>query len=88
MRKILERLAKEKSAPGSEEQKIGDFYASCMDEAAVEKLGALPMRPSLDRIAALTAELSRDRELAPARRLRVTRLMDNAEASPQTPAPM
>src|SRR6185369_7955553 len=33
MRKILDRLAKEKSAAGSEEQKIGDFYASCMDEA-------------------------------------------------------
>ena len=39
MHKILERLAKEKAAAGSDEQKLGDFYASCMDEAAVEAQG-------------------------------------------------
>jgi putative endopeptidase len=50
MRKILERLAKEKSAPGSEEQKIGDFYASCMDETAIEAAGAKPLAPELARI--------------------------------------
>ncbi len=50
MRKILERLAKEKSAPGSEEQKLGDFYASCMDETAIEAAGAKPLAPELARI--------------------------------------
>ncbi len=50
MRKILERLAKEKAAPGSEEQKIGDFYASCMDETAIEAAGAKPLAPELARI--------------------------------------
>ena len=50
MRKILEKLAAEKSAPGSEEQKIGDFYASCMDEAAVEAQGAKPIASELERI--------------------------------------
>ncbi len=50
MRKILERLAKEKAAPGSEEQKIGDFYTSCMDETAIEAAGAKPLAPELARI--------------------------------------
>jgi putative endopeptidase len=50
MHAILEKLAKEKSAPGSEEQKLGDFYASCMDEAAIEAQGVKPIVPELDRI--------------------------------------
>jgi predicted metalloendopeptidase len=50
MHKILEKLAKEKSPPGSEEQKIGDFYASCMDEAAIEAAGAKPLSAELARI--------------------------------------
>ncbi len=38
---------------GSLEQKVGDFYASGMDEAAIEKLGSSPLKPWLDRIDAL-----------------------------------
>lgn len=34
-------------------QKIGDFYASCMDETLVEKLGAKPMQPELATVVAL-----------------------------------
>jgi len=34
-------------------QKIGDYYAACMDEAAVEKLGAKPIQPDLAAIDAL-----------------------------------
>jgi putative endopeptidase len=30
-------------------KKLGDFYASCMDEAAIEKAGIAPVRPLLDR---------------------------------------
>src|SRR5215472_6113877 len=48
--KILERLAKEKGTPGSEAQKLGDFYASCMDETAIEAAGAKPLEPQLARI--------------------------------------
>src|SRR3982750_2665248 len=33
---ILENAAKKKSPKGSTMQLIGDFYASCMDEAAIE----------------------------------------------------
>jgi endothelin-converting enzyme/putative endopeptidase len=34
-------------------QKIGDYYAACMDEAAVERLGAKPLQPELDQIQGL-----------------------------------
>jgi putative endopeptidase len=50
MREILEKLAKEKAASGSDEQKLGDYYASCMDEAAVEAQGAKPLSAELERI--------------------------------------
>src|SRR5450759_977131 len=50
MHRILEKLAKEKSAAGSDEQKLGDFYTSCMDETAVEAQGAKPLAPELARI--------------------------------------
>ena len=38
---------------GSDEQKIGDYYASCMDTAAIDKAGLTPIQPELDRIAAI-----------------------------------
>jgi putative endopeptidase len=50
MRKILERVSKEKAQDGSDEQKLGDFYASCMDEAAIEAQGSRPLAPELERI--------------------------------------
>ena len=51
---ILEGLAKRKGLKaGSNEQKLADFYSSCMDEAAVETQGAKPLEPGLARIAAI-----------------------------------
>ena len=35
-------------------QKIGDMYQSCMDEATVNSKGSAPLKPELDRIAAIT----------------------------------
>jgi endothelin-converting enzyme/putative endopeptidase len=35
------------------EQKIGDFYATCMDQEAIETRGLKPLQPEFDRIAAL-----------------------------------
>jgi putative endopeptidase len=56
---ILEAAAIAKAAPGSSEQKIGDFYASCMDTTAIEAAGTKPLEPELARIASLkgTADL-------------------------------
>jgi putative endopeptidase len=38
---------------GSEARKIADYYASFMDEAAIERLGVSPLRPALTAIAAI-----------------------------------
>lgn len=47
---ILEDAAKSHAPKGSNEQKIGDFYASCMDESRIEAEGAKPIQPELARI--------------------------------------
>ena len=53
LRQILETAAVPAATRTVNEQKIGDEYTSCMDTAAVNKLGLASMRPELDRIAAL-----------------------------------
>ena len=59
LKQILEDASKPDTSRTPDEQKIGDEYASCMDTAAVNKLGTTPLQPELDRIAALksSAEL-------------------------------
>ena len=48
---ILEAAAKNSSAPkGSVDQKIGDYYAACMDETAIEAAGLKPLAPELEKI--------------------------------------
>jgi putative endopeptidase len=51
LHQILEDAAKNTAAPkGSNEQKIGSFYASCMDEAKVEAAGASPLAKEIAAI--------------------------------------
>jgi len=51
LHEILEQAAADrKAAPGSNEQKIGDYYASCMNVAEINKLGMQPLEPELKRI--------------------------------------
>lgn len=50
---ILEQASKPTSNRSPVEAEIGDFFHACMDEVAVEKLGAAPLRQGLDEIAAL-----------------------------------
>ncbi|HLJ87161.1 MAG TPA: M13 family metallopeptidase [Candidatus Angelobacter sp.] len=40
----------------SNQQKIGDYYASCMDEDAINKKGLEPLKPSFDRINSLKSK--------------------------------
>ena len=51
LRKILDAAAAGRD-PSS--KKIGDYYASCMDETAINAKGAAPLDPLLKKIAALT----------------------------------
>jgi putative endopeptidase len=55
IKQICEKSA-EVSNPvlGSNEQKIGDFYASGMDTLAIEKKGIAPLKPYLDKINSVT----------------------------------
>lgn len=48
--KILEEAKDAKAPKGSNEQKIGDFYCSCMDEKGVEDEGIKPLQSELARI--------------------------------------
>lgn len=46
LHQMLEAAATNKNAPaGSNEKKIGDFYASCMNTQAIEALGTKPLEP-------------------------------------------
>src|SRR5277367_6649346 len=60
MRAILEAAAKSNAAPGSNEQKIGDFYASCMDTSAIEAAGLKPIAGELAAIDAINDRKSLD----------------------------
>jgi len=50
---ILQEAAKPSPNRTANQQKIGDYFSACMDEAAVEKAGIAPLRPDLDAIASL-----------------------------------
>jgi endothelin-converting enzyme/putative endopeptidase len=53
LRDILESGSKPDPKRSSIDQKIGDYYATCMDEAGIEKKGVAALKPELDRIAAI-----------------------------------
>jgi len=50
MRGILEDSMKANPPAGSNQQKIGDFYAGCMDTAAIDASGIKPIAADLDAI--------------------------------------
>ncbi|MFL6862154.1 MAG: M13 family peptidase, partial [Allosphingosinicella sp.] len=60
-REIIETSAKAHAAAGTPAQKVGDLYASFMDEAAIEAKGLAPLQPTLARIQAIqnTTDLAR-----------------------------
>ncbi len=64
LQNILEQAAVSDPKRAPDDQKIGDYYASCMDEPAIEKLGIKPLQPELDRINALAAKPALAAELA------------------------
>jgi putative endopeptidase len=50
---LLEQAAKANAPAGSDERKVGDFYASYMDEGAIDAKGLGGLRAALNRIATL-----------------------------------
>src|SRR6266404_4673090 len=64
LRQILEDAAKNASAPkGSSEQKVGDYYATCMDESKIEAEGSKALAPEFDRIAKIKDQQSLQDEI-------------------------
>lgn len=50
---ILEDVSAKPHPVGSIEQKVGDFFASAMDTAAIDALGAKPVEPYLAQVASI-----------------------------------
>ena len=55
LRGILENAAKASNRDANE-QKIGDYYASCMDEDAINRKGIAALKPEFDRIDAMKSK--------------------------------
>lgn len=53
---ILDTLAKNTTGRNPRQQQIGNYFAACMDEGAVETLGAKPLTPHFGRIAAMKSK--------------------------------
>lgn len=64
LKTILDADVQAKAASGSDEQLIGDFYASCMDEAAIEKAGITPLNPYFREINSIKNTKGLQREIA------------------------
>jgi putative endopeptidase len=56
LRGILEEAAKSDAKRGTSEQKIGDYYASCMDEKVIDEKGVTPLEPELEKIAEMKSK--------------------------------
>ena len=56
LKTILEKAAAGGAARTANEQKIGDAYATCMDTAAINKLGVAPLQPELETIGELRSK--------------------------------
>src|SRR5215471_9282161 len=52
-RNILEKAAAGGANRSAIEQKIGDYYGACIDEKAADSKGIAPLKPELDKIAAV-----------------------------------
>jgi len=52
---ILVEASKPNAIRNVVETEIGDYFAACMDQSAVEKAGMAPLKPELDAIAALSS---------------------------------
>jgi predicted metalloendopeptidase len=53
LRGILEKAAANDTARSPVEQKIGDYYSSCVDDKSADAKGLDPLKPELDRVAAV-----------------------------------
>jgi predicted metalloendopeptidase len=67
-RELIEKAAASSAPAGSDERKIGDTFATFMDEAAIEAKGLAPVKRELDEAAALADKAALARALGGALR--------------------
>jgi putative endopeptidase len=53
VQKLIQEAAASSSSTNPERRKVGDFYSSFMNEAAIEQRGLAPLQPQLEAIAAI-----------------------------------
>jgi endothelin-converting enzyme/putative endopeptidase len=67
-REILHQILEDAARPATNRdavtQKIGDYYAACMDEKAIDAKGIAPLQPELDRIRSLKDKSELAEEIA------------------------
>ena len=56
LRETMEASSKNDPNRTAVQQKIGDYWAACMDESGIEAAGLKPLQPELDRIAAIRSK--------------------------------
>jgi putative endopeptidase len=64
LRETLDAASKSEANRTPSQQKIGDYWAACMDESGIEAAGLKPLQPELDRIAALKSKKDLTLEIA------------------------
>jgi putative endopeptidase len=64
LREVLETASKNDPNRNATQQKIGDYYSSCMDESAINSKGIAAIQPELDRIADIKQKSQLAQELA------------------------
>jgi putative endopeptidase len=81
LRDILEKYSANDPGRTPDQQKIGDFYASCMDEQKIEAQGLKPLQPELDRVAGMKTKAELAGEVARLHGLGVNSLFTFSSAS-------
>ncbi len=63
VRDILEKASVDRPGRSASEQKIGDYYASCMDESAIEKAGTKPLERDFQSVAEIQSKADLAKEI-------------------------
>jgi putative endopeptidase len=79
LHEILDKVGTTGADRTPSEQKLGDYYASCMDTDAIGKKGLAPIQPELDRIAAIESKDQLAAEIAHLQRLQVDAFLSFGE---------
>ncbi|MBV9496264.1 MAG: M13 family metallopeptidase [Acidobacteria bacterium] len=77
LHEVLEAAAAKPAASRTaNEQKIGDFWTSCMNEPAIEQAGITPLQPELDRINQIASLTDLQAEIARLHAMNVDNVFD------------